>query len=476
MAASPSFTDASDVQHYLEPNSSLGLMRTINSLAAEDPQHPPAYYLIAHLWTQHFGSSVDAMRTPAVIFGVLVLPCVFWLALELFGSRETALVAVALAAVSPFFILYAQEAREYSMWTVAIALQAVLFLRAVRLRAPAHWIAYGIATACSLYIDPLTILVALGFASYLLVRERGRITRALIACIVADLTALALFVPWIIVMTTSTGLGRGMAAIFASKLSLAQIARSFARDLRFVFFDIGPSHVGPLNFTTIDAAFTLIVVALCAYAFFALVRNTAFSVWGFVGIGLCLSMMPLVLRDVLVHGNFVSQTRYFLPLLLGAQLAVAALFGRTVFGSASRGAVRTGWAVLLVFTLTGEVLSCAVASQATTWWNKDDERAPAVAAIINAAQRPVVVSDYFTPSILELSLYLDHAIPMRLNLKCAQCTLSRANARLVTGGFQSVYAVQMREVAKPRYIWVDPHPFPDQPNPLNMFGVAKSGR
>jgi uncharacterized membrane protein len=476
VAASPTLTDASDVQRYLEPNTSFGLMRTIKSLAAEDPQHPPAYYLIAHLWTAHFGSSVEAMRTPAAIFGVLVLPCVFWLALELFGSLATAVIAVSLVAVSPLFILYAQEAREYSMWTVAIALQAVLFLRAIRLRTPGYWIAYGAVIAFSLYIDPLTILVVLGFTAYLLIRERGRLTRTLTACIFADLAALALFIPWIKVMTASSGLGQGMATIFTSKLSLVQIARGFARNLRFDFFDIGPLHVGPLNFTMIDAVFTVIIVTLCVYAFVALVRSTAFSVWGFVGIGLCLSMMPLVLRDVLVGGNFVSQTRYFLPLLLGAQLAVAALFGRSLSGSTTRSAARAALTVLLAFTLTGEVLSCVVASQASTWWNKDDERAPEVAAIINSAQSPVVVSDYFTPSILELSLYLDHTIPMRLNLKCAQCTLSPANASLATPGYRSVFVIQMREAANTHYIWIDPHPFPEQPRPLNMFAVAKSGR
>jgi uncharacterized membrane protein len=473
VAASPSLTDASDVQRYFQPNSSLGLAKTIDSLASEDPQHPPAYYILAHLLMRLFDGSVETMRTLAAIFGVLVLPCAFWLALELFGSLRTALLAVALVAVSPFFILYAQEAREYSMWTVAIALLAVLFLRAIRLRAPVHWIAYSAVLASSLYIDPLTGLVALGFAVYLLIRERGQLRRALIACVLADLAAVALFIPWIKVMATSPGLGRGMAAIFTSKLSLAEIARSFARDLRFVFFDIGPAHVGPLSFSAIDALFTLIVVALCAYAFLTLVRSTAFPIWGFIIIGLCLSMMPLVLRDLLVGGNFVSQTRYFLPLLLGVQLAVAALFGRSIFARTSPRAGRAIWTVLLVFVLGSEVLSCTIASQAATWWNKDDERAPAVAAIINAAPSPLVVSDYFTPSILELSLYLDPTVPMRLNLRCAQCALSRANADFATLGYgRSIFSVQMHEGSNARYLWVDPHPFPAQPRPLNMFAFV----
>jgi uncharacterized membrane protein len=474
VAASPRLTNASDVQRYLEPNSSLGIRKTIGALAAEDPQHPPAYYVVTHLWTQRFGGSVEALRTPAAVFGVLVLPCVFWLALELFGSLASAFFAVALVALSPFFILYAQEAREYSMWTMAIALDSVVFLRASRSPAPAPWIAYGAVTAVSLYIYPLTGLVALGFAAYLLIRERGRLSRMMLACIVANLAALALFAPWIKAMITSTGVERGMAKILMSKLSPAQVARIFARDIRRVFFDIGQAHLGPVGHTVIDALFTLITVALCTYAIVALIRRSPYSVWGFVVIGLCLSMTPLVLRDLLVRGNFVYQGRYFLPLFLGTQLAVAALFGRLLFNRAAQGAARAVCAVLLLIIFSGEMISCAIASQATTWWNKDEERTPEVAALVNVAQRPLVISNYYAPSILELSLYLDPTIPMRLNLKCAQCASSRhVDVAFETAGYQTIFAVQPTgATSNARYYWVDPVPFPGRPNALNMFAVV----
>ena len=187
-------------------------------------------------------------------------------------------------------------------------------------------------------------------------------------------------------------------------------------------------------------------------------------------------MMPLLLRDLLVHGHFVYQARYFLPLLLGAILALAALFGRVLFGRASGRAARTVCAVLLTIILAGEALSCAVASQATTWWNKDDERAPAVAALVNAAPDPLVISDYFTPSILELSLYLNPAIPMRLNLKCAQCASSaRAGVPFATGGYHNVFVVQALDPPSGvRYRWIDPITFPGQVRPLNMFATVSA--
>lgn len=41
---------------------------------------------------------------------------------------------MALIAVSPFHVLYAQEAREYSLWTVTILLSSAALLRAMRVK------------------------------------------------------------------------------------------------------------------------------------------------------------------------------------------------------------------------------------------------------------------------------------------------------------------------------------------------------
>lgn len=474
VTAAPHLTSAGQVRQYIEPpaNGRLGISATVRSLALEDPQHPPAYYVAERLWVRLFGSSVAAMRSLPALFGVLALPLVYLLARELFDSTETALLAVALVAVSPFFVLYAQEAREYSMWTAAVALDAWLFLRAIRIATPAWWVAYAVCTGFSLYVYPLTGLVALGLCAYLFVRERGRPSGTLTACVLANLGALAIFAPWLWVIKNATPvIKRGLATILTSKLSALEIARIFARDLRFLFFDLGPVHVGPLGQGKLDALFTLLVVALSLCAIGALIREQPFAVWGFIVIGLCLSMTPLLLRDLLVRGHFVYQARYFIPLLLGVELSVAALFGMTVFGRASRSPARPVWSALLILVVGGSVLSCVTIAQATTWWNKDSEQSPEVAAIINHASRPLVVSDYFTPSIVALSLYLDPRVPVRLNVKCVQCDLPYTARPGLTDdtGYDNVFALQTPAANGPHYRWVDPLPYPPQPDPLDMF-------
>jgi len=80
-----------------------------------------------------FGSTPLWTRLLAVGLSLTALPLMYALAFELFASRSVSLIATALLAVSPFFILYAYQAREYGLLSSAILLSSVLFLRAVRL-------------------------------------------------------------------------------------------------------------------------------------------------------------------------------------------------------------------------------------------------------------------------------------------------------------------------------------------------------
>jgi uncharacterized membrane protein len=104
-------TSPSDLQKYQQINSEKSLRDTLNSLATEDPQHPPLYYVLARHWAQWFGSSVAAMRSLPAVISLLVFPAIYWLAWELFESSAVAWMAIAIFAISPYHILFAQEAR-----------------------------------------------------------------------------------------------------------------------------------------------------------------------------------------------------------------------------------------------------------------------------------------------------------------------------------------------------------------------------
>jgi uncharacterized membrane protein len=74
------------------------------------------------------------------------------------------------------------------------------------------------------------------------------------------------------------------------------------------------------------------------------------------------------------------------------------------------------------------ILSCLMSSQSQIWWNKypsSTKYNPAVARIINAADRPLVITDgYFdkTGHILSLSYLLEPTVKLQLFLRIGKVT------------------------------------------------------
>jgi uncharacterized membrane protein len=131
------------LQKYQRINPEKDLTDTLKALVIDQPEHPPLYYVIVRFWVQWFGNSVAVTRSLSALISLLTFPCVYWLCLELFGSPMTGWMAIALMAVSPFHVVYAQEAREYSLWIVMILLSSAAFLRAIRLQTRLSWGIYA---------------------------------------------------------------------------------------------------------------------------------------------------------------------------------------------------------------------------------------------------------------------------------------------------------------------------------------------
>jgi uncharacterized membrane protein len=467
VAASPQFTTAGDAQRYLQPPATLRLDDTIRALG-EDPQHPPLYYVLERVWVQLFGSTPASERSLAAIFGVLVLPCIGWLAFELFGSLTVALLAVALVAVSPLYVLYAQEAREYMAWMCAVALDGALLLRAARSNALGPWIAYALVTTVGMYVFPLTGFVALGFAVYLVFRERFRPTRALVACMLANGVALVAFVPWLRVWTANPALMRELAGLGTTRPTIASFVGTAGRQLRAPFVDLALSWIGTSAGTAANLVLTVLVVALLIVALRALIRDWPFAVWGFLVFGFFLLFAPFDFK-----GQHGIEPRYLFPLLLGLQLAVAALLAGLLFartGAVAR-APRTGIATLAAL-LAAEAASCALSAGAQTQWNKDYQNSRVVAAAIDAAPRPILVSNTRAMHMLALSVYLDPKIPVRVHLRCERCTLPPAPGPDLadTTGYATVFALEVPGTTNASNVrWIDPRAFPRTSDPLNLF-------
>ncbi|NEQ49721.1 MAG: phospholipid carrier-dependent glycosyltransferase [Leptolyngbya sp. SIO3F4] len=145
------------LSQYLNPGLEKTGWDTIQALAQTDSQHPPLYYLAARGWAQLFGSSVASMRCFPALLSVLILPAIYWLAMELFASQSVAAIAIALVSLSPLHLLYAQEARQYSLWILLSVLSCALFLWSIRRSSLGRWGLYALSVGASLYTFPFTV-------------------------------------------------------------------------------------------------------------------------------------------------------------------------------------------------------------------------------------------------------------------------------------------------------------------------------
>lgn len=122
-------------------NQSLWLDEAINILAVQNYSffdlitgylkgdfHPPGWSVILWLWTQIFGISEVSIRMPSVIFGVLTIFIVYLIGKKLL-SEKLGIIAALLICLNPLHIFYSQEARMYSMATLAVSINILLFIK-----------------------------------------------------------------------------------------------------------------------------------------------------------------------------------------------------------------------------------------------------------------------------------------------------------------------------------------------------------
>lgn len=125
---------------------------------------PPLYYVLAWGWTRIFGTGEFGLRSLSALAGTAAVPACFAAARQ-FVSERAALVAAALAAVSPVLVWYSQEARAYSLLVLLATLSLLFFGRT--LHSPSRGTLALWAAACVL------ALATHYFASFLVLGEAG---------------------------------------------------------------------------------------------------------------------------------------------------------------------------------------------------------------------------------------------------------------------------------------------------------------
>lgn len=387
-----------DIQKYQRLTPKKQLTDTINSLAVEDPHHPPLYYAITRFWQTKFGDSIAVRRSLPALISLLVFPCIYWLCLELFQSPLTGWIAIAIASVSPFHLLYAQEVREFSLWTVTILLSSAALLRAMRQYTNLSWGIYAVTLALSLYTFLFSILVAIGHVTYVLMFENFRFSKRFFAYIIASIAAILMFFPWGFVVLNNLSQIQVANADKISRVSLSYLIKTWAVGLTRVFFDVQFGYQDPFDVKFgYDEPITYLIpitLILVVYAIYFLCRQTPKAVWVFIVTLIGVTALALILPDVMLGGTRSINARYFIPCYLGIQLAVAYLFANKIYATSVTVKQQKIWQFILVAVISASVLSCVLISQAETWWTKyTDYYNAQIGRIINQAERPLLITD-----------------------------------------------------------------------------------
>lgn len=393
-----------DLQTYqrFKPNSTLA--DAIHSLADEDSQHPPLYYILTRWAMAGFGSSIVVTRGVAAVLSLLAIPCIYWLCLELFQSPLVGGVAAVLLSVAPVHIIYAQEAREYSLWTVTILLCSVALLRAMRRKTLLDWGVYAVTLALSFYTFLFSALVALAHGIYVIVTER-RLSKTVIGYGAALLAAGLVFSPWMVIVASSVAQIQETNEWSASNQGLSFLLQRWAANLIHVFFAWNLQEQMPIVHLLLLGCVVLFSLALMTYAFYILCRYAPTKTWLFIVLLAGVTSLILVIPDLITGSYRSGITRYQIPLYLCIELAVAFLFANRLHHSVKH-RQRQGWTLVTLLVVSLSVLSSAWINQASNWWTKGGTSYDSlkIAEVANAIERPLLLIGYHFSSTDALSL------------------------------------------------------------------------
>lgn len=373
---------------------------TVAGLATEEPQHAPLSFVLDRLWASISGSSIASLRAVAVLFGVVTIAAVYWLCLELSqGDVLAAGAGAALVAISPFFVNYGAQAREYSMFAAIAALASALLLRALRVRSMAAWWCYALAASVGLYSDILMACVLASHAIYVgfIYHKYLDLIKRYIA---VSAVAVASFIPWIVICIHNWHAVSAWQAHTFVPYSLTGYFGKWAFNIAAVLFDAEYARLWL-------APLALGALLLLVWATIALFREQPRAVMVFiVSLGLFITIEQ-VLPDVIFGGHESTTARYVLPVWLALVLALAMFFGKQRLAprAGRLNAVAVGFFLVVLFVAA---VSSTINSASVAWWDNDGEY-PSIliaARINNSGPAPIVVSEGHWSEVYVLSHYV----------------------------------------------------------------------
>jgi uncharacterized membrane protein len=386
---------------YQYPNSERGVADTLQKLYTD--VHPPLYFLLTRLWVETFGHSVAVLRSASAVFSVLSLPCMYWLCLELFGSPLVGWMATAMLAVAPIQIIYAQEARPYSLLALTVLLSGASLLWAIRTKKKAAWFSYVSSLILGIYTQYFFVLVVFGYVSYVFSIESFKFTSRFWRFLLATFLGMIAFLPWALLVFQNLDSFKGASAwMNQHKLTLPGAIRLWFENMSLPFIDPRASEY--FGFGQFGFYFLIpLILLLLGYSFYYLYTKASRQKFLFVVTLIASTALSLICIDLFFWGNRQIWPRYLIPCFLGVQISVAYLLADRIssLDFTMTNGKRKFWIAISVFLITAGILFSSIIMQADTWWNKyGGASSIRVSQIIHQAKNPLIMINRIRPGTI----------------------------------------------------------------------------
>jgi 4-amino-4-deoxy-L-arabinose transferase-like glycosyltransferase len=161
---------------------------------AEREESPPLYYMLTSL-PLRFGQDEVHLRLVSALASVALVWVAYRFA-RLAAGRGESVLAAGLLALSPFQVMYAQEARAYMLVALFTIGALYLFARAAIQGRPRAWLPYVAVSALGLWTQSIALLGVGTQAVLVLLLPEAR--RRLVPWLRAQVAIAALYVPWLV--------------------------------------------------------------------------------------------------------------------------------------------------------------------------------------------------------------------------------------------------------------------------------------
>ena len=391
------------IHRFQFPNAKTNYKRTIQGLIEDEPQHTPGYFLSARIWLQALGNSIFNVRLFSALVGILCLPMMYLVVLELFEQPIIASMATVFLAVSPFHLLYSQEARPFALWTLTTLVSCYALLKAQKSRSWLAWVLYGFSMLASCYTFLFSLLTYFAHFVYLLFSEKFKLNKNTFGFILSGVITIGGFLPWILILKSNPP--SNYTSLPPS--SILAYPKAWIRNLSLPFVDLNINESSGKAALLVYLLYVLVILSLIAYSFLFLAQGRK-KPFLFLASLIIMPISVLLLRDFGKGGQMTMRANYLIPSLLGIQIMVAYLFSSKIFSTA-KDKLKPFWLILTGIVITVAIASCTKMTLADTWWIKDRENVHhELATLVNQSDRPLIVSDVLTDDEFIRPLSLSH--------------------------------------------------------------------